>query len=269
MASSKLPLPHCRPPSSIYPLHPTGSRLLARVSESEFTAWDRLLVGGSSLVIVGSAVWVPSLLLWAYRRWKRVVDRRRKAMYASLVLATVGLYVWGPHRHARVGAWLRVPHWRLWKAWVRFVALEVILDQPQNEQRPPSERIHLKQDDAILSFLPHGIFPFAFGVGALTEAGQAIFGSFRPIIASAAKRLPVLTDIIAWIHGLDASRATVDRALRQGDRVGVVPGGISEMFAGYPKPGCKLYFQAPPPRSTSAHDPHPTLTNPNPLRRPS
>jgi 2-acylglycerol O-acyltransferase 2 len=121
---------------------------------------------------------------------------------------------------------------------VRFVALEVILDQPQNERRPGNERIELKQEDAILAFLPHGIFPFAFGVGALTEAGQAIFGPFRPIIASAAKKVPVLTEIIAWLHGLDASRSTVDRALSRGDRVGVVPGGISEMFAGFPKPEC-------------------------------
>ena len=35
----------------------------------------------------------------------------------------------------------------------------------------------------------------------------------------------------------DASRSDVDRALAQGHRIGLAPGGISEMFEGYPKAG--------------------------------
>ena len=35
----------------------------------------------------------------------------------------------------------------------------------------------------------------------------------------------------------DASRSSVDRALSEGHRIGIAPGGISEMFEGYPKPG--------------------------------
>jgi 1-acyl-sn-glycerol-3-phosphate acyltransferase len=33
----------------------------------------------------------------------------------------------------------------------------------------------------------------------------------------------------------DASRPSVDRALSQGSRIGLAPGGIAEMFEGYPK----------------------------------
>lgn len=35
----------------------------------------------------------------------------------------------------------------------------------------------------------------------------------------------------------DASRPSVDRALAQGSRIGLAPGGIAEMFEGYPKVG--------------------------------
>lgn len=35
----------------------------------------------------------------------------------------------------------------------------------------------------------------------------------------------------------DASRSAVDMALAGGARVGLAPGGIAEMFEGYPKPG--------------------------------
>jgi 1-acyl-sn-glycerol-3-phosphate acyltransferase len=34
----------------------------------------------------------------------------------------------------------------------------------------------------------------------------------------------------------DASRGSVDRALGRGDRIAVIPGGIAEIFEGYPKP---------------------------------
>ena len=36
---------------------------------------------------------------------------------------------------------------------------------------------------------------------------------------------------------MDASRSSVDEALAGGDSVGVAPGGIEEMFQGYPKAG--------------------------------
>jgi 1-acyl-sn-glycerol-3-phosphate acyltransferase len=39
--------------------------------------------------------------------------------------------------------------------------------------------------------------------------------------------------------GSDASRSAVDQALSKGDRIGIVPGGIAEIFEGYPKRGTK------------------------------
>lgn len=38
-------------------------------------------------------------------------------------------------------------------------------------------------------------------------------------------------------HFRDASRPSVDQALKEGSRIGLAPGGIAEMFEGYPKPG--------------------------------
>ena len=35
----------------------------------------------------------------------------------------------------------------------------------------------------------------------------------------------------------DASRRSVNKALSDGDRIGLIPGGIAEIFEGYPKPG--------------------------------
>ena len=54
-------------------------------------------------------------------------------------------------------------------------------------------------------------------------------------------RLPLIdTDVQNILINFDlsdASRSEVDRALSEGARIGLAPGGISEMFEGYPKSG--------------------------------
>ena len=42
--------------------------------------------------------------------------------------------------------------------------------------------------------------------------------------------------VLHWFSKSDASRPSVDRALKEGVRLGIAPGGIAEMFEGYPKP---------------------------------
>lgn len=43
----------------------------------------------------------------------------------------------------------------------------------------------------------------------------------------------------SFYHDSDASKASVDAALGDGARLGLVPGGIAEMFEGYPKRGTR------------------------------
>lgn len=45
-----------------------------------------------------------------------------------------------------------------------------------------------------------------------------------------------LTSFFSSLAHSDASRDAVDEALSQGSRIGLAPGGIAEMFEGYPKP---------------------------------
>ena len=51
------------------------------------------------------------------------------------------------------------------------------------------------------------------------------------------RRQKTLTDtLLAFVPFRDASRASVDKALSNGDRIGILPGGIAEIFESYPKP---------------------------------
>lgn len=222
-----------KPSSSLYPLPVPGSSVLARIPEGEITALDRFLVMTSSLAVVGSVVWVPLAYAWAWRRWKKIPreQKRRRMVYATLLLSLAGIAAIGPHRSHRIGKWLQLKRWRLWKAWLRFVAFEVIADNPSS-----LKSIDLQNDQAIVAVVPHGIFPFSLGFSVLTDIGTRVFGNFRPVVATATKLVPFLRSILSWLHSVDASRPSVDRALSQRFRIGLAPGGIAEMFEGYPKP---------------------------------
>jgi hypothetical protein len=253
--------PQGRPISSVYPLHPRESRFLVRTSGSDLTLLDRVLVAGSSLFIVGSVAWVPLCIAWSWRRWHRVTDKRRKALYAGLTLAALALAAVGPHRSPRFGRWVRLRKWNLWTSWMRFVAMEVILDSARvDSRRQPT--IDVQKDNAILAFSPHGIFPFSIAFPAILPQ---MLGDFRPVVATATAFFPIVRDILSWLEAVyvglktcacnivtllvrllttliflfrcsDASRSSVSQALAHGDRIGIALGGIAEIFEGYPKP---------------------------------
>lgn len=187
-------------PCSLFPpAHAPGSKILVRIPPNEVTLLDRILVMTSSLFIVGSPLWVPLAYSWAWKRWKRIPanEKKRKAIYASILLSLVAFAAVGPYRSPRVGRWLRLKQWRLWKAWLKFVAWEVILDDPNNTQV-----FDFQKDQAIYAISPHGIFPFALGFAVLPEFASRVFGEFRPVVATATNLFPFLRTILSWLNAV-------------------------------------------------------------------
>jgi len=178
---------------SVFPLQPPNSRLIFRTPETEISVFDRSVIAGTSLVIVGSFVWVPLVYAWAVRRWKSCQDKKRRAVYAGILLSSLAIISWGPHRRARFGELLKVRRWPLWSVWLKFIAMEVRLDQEKETA------LDMRKDQAILAFVPHGIFPFAFAFGCLPEIAQKAFGIFRPVVASATDFFPVVNDFLSWL----------------------------------------------------------------------
>ncbi|KAL7561231.1 hypothetical protein ACA910_004152 [Epithemia clementina (nom. ined.)] len=223
---------------SVYPTHPKESRVLVRFSENDFGFYDKLMVYSSSLFVVGSLVWVPTAMVWCYLKWRRpgkdIMDNRRKKICWGFLMAFLGLVLWGgPHHNPKVGKFIRLRSWSLWKAWLKFVAFEAILDN-----KLKTDITSILKEKNILAFCPHGIFPFAFGLGALPEAVQDAFGIFRPVVATAVKLFPVVSTFVSLLGAVDASRRSVGQVMADGDeRVGLVPGGIAEIFETYPKRG--------------------------------
>lgn len=183
---------------SIYPQHPAGSEIIFRIPATDLKFVDRLIVSVSSLTIIGSVVWVPACFAWAWRRWRSVKDKRRKALYATLAIAASFILAAGPQRSPHFGKRLQVRKWRLWQAWLKFIAMEVISDSTKG-----NIPYDVRREKAILAFVPHGIFPFAFAFAALPEIAQsAAFGFFRPVVASATALFPIVRDFLSWCEAM-------------------------------------------------------------------
>jgi len=123
---------------------------------------------------------------------------------------------------------------------MNFIAFEVVSDRNTPEVGGASvdraNDFDVTKDQAVLAIIPHGIVPFALAFSALPEAASRVFGEFRPVVASATALFPFVRTFLGWIGAVDASRPAVDSALVQGSPIGLAPGGIAEMFEGYPKP---------------------------------
>ena len=187
------------PRGSIYPCElPSGSQVLIKIPAGEqISLLDRSLVAISSLFVVGSVAWVPLVFVWAWRRWKKIPEdqKRRRAIYGSLLLACVAAKVLGPHRRPQVGEWLKARDWYLWKSWLRFIAFEVVADSAKAAK-------DMRNEQAILAISPHGLFPFALAFAALPEQASEAFGYFRPVVATATNLFPFVNTFLKWLRSV-------------------------------------------------------------------
>ena len=220
--------------------YPPNARVLIRSSPTNFS--DELAVSLSSIFVVGSVIWGPFLTYSIVKKiWKKYgIDEKHRKKLIFIGTAIAMLIIAGPYRNRRFGKLLNVRSWSLWKRWLRFIAFEVVQDLGDSHTKKNDDdgsSLDLLNDQAIISVIPHGIFPFGLAFAALPEDAVRAFGVFRPVVASATKFFPFVRTLISWMGGVDASRSAVNAALKDGHSIGLSPGGIAEMFEGYPKKG--------------------------------
>lgn len=180
---------------SLYPSYPKGSQILLRIPANQMTVFDQTMVMLSSLLIVGSVAWVPLTYAWAWKRWMTIPkeQKQRRLVYATLLMSLAAFAAVGPHRSPRVGKWLHARKWYLWRAWLKFVALEVVADSTT-----PS--FDVQSDQTILAITPHGLFPFALALATLPEQASQAFGYFRPVVATATSLFPFVNSFLCWLR---------------------------------------------------------------------
>ncbi|PHJ23632.1 mono- or diacylglycerol acyltransferase [Cystoisospora suis] len=172
--------------------------------------WERLRIIALQAILLGSFAHVPLLLYLVYKKF--CTDNKRKAAFFVFVLLLVfyPIPVYGPSRR-----------WGLWKLMHRYHRTTVIVEDAKS--LPTAQ-------PTIYTALPHGVVPVAQALLPLNDF-NSILGSFRVVVASIVKRVPIWGHFALITGAREASRNEIKKALlKDEESVVLVPGGIAEMY---------------------------------------
>jgi hypothetical protein len=173
----------------------------------------KLAVYAKCLVVIGAFWYVPLGSAAAMRRLKLL--RHKLALAVGILLAIL--------TPAPKSAWFQ-------QSWLMKQVLKYFRASVVGES-PPSGR------QAVYGMAPHGIVPFSLGLTAFGGLNK-IMGGLRIVTATATRLVPFFSHTLRFGGSIYANREVVDAALARGESLGITPGGIAEMFYGYPQPGC-------------------------------
>eukprot|EP00929_Paragymnodinium_shiwhaense_P007239 TRINITY_DN111175_c0_g1_i1.p1 TRINITY_DN111175_c0_g1~~TRINITY_DN111175_c0_g1_i1.p1 ORF type:complete len:335 (+),score=38.69 TRINITY_DN111175_c0_g1_i1:83-1087(+) len=171
----------------------------------------------SALVAIGSVPALPVALVWLLWRAVRCEpgdERRRRWRAFAAVLA---FYIFLGVVPLRPWPWLMQT--RFWQWWVEYFSVRVAY----RGGKP------LSKQQYFYFMWPHGLYPFSgacAGLGVMVD----VFHGMRIGSAPAGFLIPVLRQLMVWVGCIGADKASLRKALKRGDSVGIYPGGIGEML---------------------------------------
>ena len=180
---------------------------------STLRSWiNACVVNGQSLAVVGSFFYVPYIIIYLQRKLK-TTRQRALAMFSLIMLLLCPI---------KKSSW--VQRLFVWDEYDRYFQTKVVGPAFSSQQ-------------TVFGIYPHGIVPLTLG---LTAFGQLniLFNELRIAVATATRLVPVFSHVLRLGGAVDASASSVNETLLAGHSVGLTPGGIAEMFYGYPQPGC-------------------------------
>lgn len=147
-----------------------------------------------------------------------------KSGYGYVVVAVVALYLPlffnGAHKTGKGKPWDVVRASSLWGLTNKFLRTRIIREQELDPEK-----------QYIFGFHPHGILVLS----RLAICGgnfEFLFPkiSYRILGASAMFYIPLGREFCLWMAGVDASRSTSEKVLKEGNSIIVYPGGTREIF---------------------------------------
>lgn len=188
--------------------------LLLETTTERPAGWlNTAVVGGQSLAVVGAFFYVPYLIVYLQRKYK--TTRQRALGLLALIAALVC--------PATKSTW--VQRLFVWDEYDKYFRTTVV------------GRPFAKDQQSVFAIYPHGIVPLTLGLTAFGRL-NTLFNELRIVVATATRLVPVFSHVLRLGGAVDASQASVDATLAAGNSIGITPGGIAEMFWGYPQPGC-------------------------------
>ena len=188
---------------------------LVSFREEGVTPWTKAVVSSYTAVVTGVFYWLPIAIGFVTTRMKSLSKR---LVFALAVLLAV---------FVPVRKWDAFARSKFWTHFLRYFQIQVVGVPPP---LPNSSGI-------LYGVAPHGIVPFSLGLIQYGQLGE-FFGSPRITTASVVKYIPFFSHMLYLGGAVEATKDEMGRVLQAGGSLGVTPGGIAEMFLGYPQPGC-------------------------------
>jgi hypothetical protein len=168
--------------------------------------------------VFSSVVWVPWTIsriarkyFWKERNARPEDDsdddedkyRKRKKVLRYTMFLVLAVALMKPYANPKVGQWLNVRRWRIWKAWLNYVSVEVLLAKGEEGEgsieRKKKKTFDWKKDQAIFAIVPHGLFPFPLAFAALADVA---FGIIRPVAATATSLFPFVRELLGFLDSV-------------------------------------------------------------------
>ncbi|KAG3111940.1 hypothetical protein PI125_g8672 [Phytophthora idaei] len=186
-------------------------------NDSKVPRWmQNLLTDVFSFVILHYFVWgVPFLVLF-YVFHKCGLD------YVSIAMVVLYLpsFFSGAHKTGKGNMWEGLRTSSLWGLLNKFLRVKIIREQELDSNK-----------QYIFGFHPHGIIVLSriaiFG-GSFEDIFPGI--TYRILGASPMFYIPLGRELCLWMGGVDASRSTSEKVLKEGNSIVVYPGGVAGIF---------------------------------------
>lgn len=167
-------------------------------------------------LVIGSVPGFPAALayfLWKALRAKEPEDRQRARRWFAAVLTVYLLLMFMP---TATRPWFMGTF--SWRWFLEYLSVRYVYKS--GEAPPPGQYLYL--------LMPHGLYPFSGACTGLSTLRE-VFPQMRIAAADIAFRIPFIRQLLGYIGSIRADKASISRALKNGDSVGLFPGGIAEM----------------------------------------
>ncbi|KAG1705339.1 hypothetical protein DVH05_004270 [Phytophthora capsici] len=177
---------------------------------------QNLLTDAFSFVTVHYFVWSWPFLALFYFFHQHGLD------YVSVAMVALYLpsFFSGAQKTGKGNEWEALRTSSLWGLVNKFLRIKIIREQ----ELDPSKKF-------IFGFHPHGILVLS----RIAISGRNFIDVFpgiktRLLGASAMYYIPLGREMCLWMGGVDASRSTGEKVLKEGNSIVVYPGGVPEIF---------------------------------------
>jgi hypothetical protein len=181
------------------------------------------LICTQSAAVVGIFYWLPVAVAYA-------VKRARTFKKQGLLALSIVLVYLVPIKH-----WKEFQRSKLWDHLLNYFSVTV------TGIAPPAVAT---SSSIMYGVVPHGIVPYSLGLAAFGSLGRFLHYPSM-VSASVVKYIPVFAHMLFWGGAIEANATAINTVLSSGadatsehiPAVAITPGGIAEMFLGYPRHG--------------------------------